>query len=247
VRAYAHSLVAAGKKAATVELHAVALRQLGLYLVRLGIVTHGVDDDLGLPSPKTQVYQRGALSKKQARHLVELTGANTLKEKRNQAILALMARAGLRSCEVVRARVQDLQVLQGVNVLWVQGKGRLSPDCFVVLNEKAHQALADYLATRRDLDGAQPLIAPLDAAKSHPLTERQVQRMMTAALQEAGLKGTRITVHSLRHTAASLAIAAGAPLPAVQKMMRHEDPRTTSRYIHLRGRLKRPAENALDF
>lgn len=247
VRRYAHHLIDSGKKAATVELHAVALRQLGHYLVREGFLAAGVDEELGLPRPESVIYQRGSLSKRQACHLVDFSGCDTDKAKRNQAVLALMARAGLRSCEVVRAKVQDVQVFNGAVVLWVQGKGKLAPDSFVVLNEKARAALADYLATRGQVEGSDPLIAPLDPAKKNHLTERQVQRLITRCLSEAELKSERITVHSLRHTAASLAIGAGAPLPAVQRMMRHEDPRTTTRYIHLRRRLRQSAENSLDF
>ena len=247
VRCWVHHLITAGKKAATVEVHAAALRQLGKYLVREGALTVGVDDHLDLPAPESVVYQRGSLSKRQACRLVTASGSDTAKEKRNQAVLALMARAGLRSCEVVRAKVQDVQIYKEVLVLWVQGKGKLSPDNFVVLNDKAREALADYLATRGQVAGTDPLIAGLKPTKKTHLTERQVQRMMTECLQDANLKSERITVHSLRHTAASLAIAAGVPLVAVQRMMRHEEPRTTARYIQLRRKLSRAAENALDF
>ena len=247
VRAWVHHLIASGKKAATVEVHAVALRQLGHYLVREGILAEGVEEDLGLPAPESVVYQRGALSKRQARSLLDLAGSDTTKQKRNQAVLALMARAGLRSCEVVRAKLHDIQVQDGAVVLWVQGKGKLSADSFVVLNEKAREALADYLATRGPALGSDPLIAALDPAQKGPITERQIQRMMTGCLRQAELKSERITVHSLRHTAASLAIAAGAPLTSVQRMLRHEDLRTTTRYVHMRRKLSRAAETALDF
>jgi len=43
-----------------------------------------------------------------------------------------MSRAGLRSCEVVRANVGDLaSSSEGLCLLWVQGKGHLSKDAFV--------------------------------------------------------------------------------------------------------------------
>lgn len=247
VRQWVHHLLQAGKAAATVELHAAALRQLGNYLVRTGRSAAGVDPDLVVPRPEKQVYQRAPLSKKQAKKLVAITGTEGVAAQRAQAIMALMLRAGLRSCEVVRADVCHLQELNGYPVLWVQGKGRLSADSFVVLNSKAHAALLAYLETRPELAPDEPLVVSLDQRGPGRLTERQVQRIVTAALEAAGLKKERISTHSLRHTAASLAIAAGVSLCAVQAMMRHTDPRTTARYVHLRGRLKRSAESSLDF
>lgn len=247
VRQWVNHLIHAGKRAATVELHAAALRQLGNYLVRTGQSAAGVDPDLVVPRPESTVHQRGSLSKKQAKKLVAATGSETVAAKRAQAIMALMLRAGLRSCEIVRAQVGHLQDLNGYPVLWVQGKGRLSADSFVVLNPKTLAALQAYLATRRDPGPEEPLVVSLDQRGPGRLTERQIQRIVTAALEAAGLKEERITPHSLRHTAASLAIAAGVSLCAVQAMMRHNDPRTTARYVHLRGRLKRSAESSLDF
>src|SRR5690606_17780872 len=53
-----------------------------------------------------------------------------------------------------------------------------------------------------------------------------------AAAERAGLVG--VTPHGLRHTAASLAIAAGASVVAVQKMLGHSSPSVTlDVYSHL--------------
>jgi integrase len=58
------------------------------------------------------------------------------------------------------------------------------------------------------------------------------QRQFDKAVREAGLDG--LTPHELRHTAASLAIAAGANVKAVQAMLGHTSATTTlDRYGHL--------------
>ena len=49
--------------------------------------------------------------------------------------------------------------------------------------------------------------------------------------QAAGLTGVR--VHDLRHTAASIAIGAGASLAIIGRLLGHTQPQTTSRYTHL--------------
>ncbi|MFE3659104.1 tyrosine-type recombinase/integrase [Streptomyces sp. NPDC059165] len=59
-------------------------------------------------------------------------------------------------------------------------------------------------------------------------------RIFDPAVKEAGLEGMRITPHKLRHTAASLAIAAGADVKCVQTMLGHKDAAMTLNvYSHL--------------
>ena len=53
-------------------------------------------------------------------------------------------------------------------------------------------------------------------------------------MEGAGLDGTGLTPHKLRHTAASLAIAAGADVKVVQAMLGHATATMTlDRYGHL--------------
>ena len=59
-------------------------------------------------------------------------------------------------------------------------------------------------------------------------------RVFDPAVKEAGLSGMGITPHKLRHTAASLAIAAGADVKVVQLMLGHKDAAMTLNiYGHL--------------
>jgi len=59
-------------------------------------------------------------------------------------------------------------------------------------------------------------------------------RIFDPAVKEAGLDGMGVTPHKLRHTAASLAIAAGADVKVVQTMLGHKDASMTLNiYGHL--------------
>ena len=49
------------------------------------------------------------------------------------------------------------------------------------------------------------------------------RRVFAPAVKRAGLADRGLTPHSLRHTAASLAIAAGADIKVVQTMLGHKD------------------------
>jgi integrase/recombinase XerD len=55
----------------------------------------------------------------------------------------------------------------------------------------------------------------------------------------------RLTPHSMRHTAITLALDAGASLRDVQDFTGHRDPRTTRRYDHSRHNLDRNAAYTL--
>ena len=58
------------------------------------------------------------------------------------------------------------------------------------------------------------------------------QRIWKPALNRAGLP-TNLRIHDLRHTAAALMIAEGAPITLVQRQLGHSSVVTTQRYAHL--------------
>jgi integrase len=77
-----------------------------------------------------------------------------------------------------------------------------------------------------------------------PKKRRFINRLYLTA---AGLKSRRITPHSLRHTAITLAINGGNGdnLLRVQQMARHGDISTTLGYFHEFDRLKNAAERSI--
>ena len=50
------------------------------------------------------------------------------------------------------------------------------------------------------------------------------------------MDGRTLSVHSLRHTAGTLALRTGSDLRQVQDLLGHADPRTTSIYAHFGDR-----------
>jgi integrase len=64
-----------------------------------------------------------------------------------------------------------------------------------------------------------------------PVRDDSVRRTLNRALKKAGLP--HIRVHDLRHTAGSLLVAAGVPMPTVADFLGHSSPATTaSVYAH---------------
>ncbi len=87
-----------------------------------------------------------------------------------------------------------------------------------------------------------------------PIGVRVIQDMMRDSLRQAGLLDQRIgdtktvrriTPHSLRHSAATIALERGAPLHQVQDMLRHADIQTTMLYTHNKERIINAAEHRI--
>lgn len=140
----------------------------------------------------------------------------------------------------------------GEAVLWIQGKGRDEADDFVLLTEETLKPIRTYLSARAKLLGQPADEEPLFSSCSNrndgqPLTTRSISRLIKQALQRVGIDDKRLTAHSLRHTAITMAIKGGASLQQAQAMARHSDPRTTMIYFHNLDRIAQGAERYISF
>lgn len=173
---------------------------------------------------------------------------NTQTGKRNYAIVNLMARTGLRVIEVARATMNDIRQESGETVLWVHGKGRTEKDDFVVLVQAAMEPIQEWLNAQTAVSPDAPLFPSLSRRnRGKHLTTCAISRIVKHAMRNVGIDSERLTPHSLRHTAVSLAIAGGASLAQAQAMARHTNPRTTMIYFHNFKRVKDAAEKCVQF
>ena len=146
---------------------------------------------------------------------------------------------GIRWAEASAIKVGRLQVPQRririvQNYTDVKGELALGP---VKNHEKRSvplpRSFADELGTLARGKGANDLL--FTAPEGGPLRYSNFRsRIFDPAVKEAGLEGMGVTPHKLRHTAASLSIAAGADVKVVQTMLGHKDASMTLNvYGHL--------------
>jgi len=230
----------------TVSVYLVAIRQFLSYLVERGILPSNPAKEVKRPRiPKT--HQRDALTAESARNLLHIISRDSLKGSRDFAMINLMLRTGIREIEVSRARIGDIAEKEGARILEIHGKGRETKDSFVVLTDEAYQPIEEYLFLRSDVTPSSPLFVSAGNRSRGKLSTRGIRSLVSCYLNSAGLKSRRITPHSLRHTAITLAINGGNGdnLLRVQQMARHESIGTTLGYFHEFDRLNNAAERSI--
>lgn len=184
---------------------------------------------------ETKEHRRGFLSCEEMKRLLAVVNADTLQGKRDKAILAVMMTAGLRTIEISRLHVGDVQHNGGVCYLEVLGKGRDDTEA-VKLSRKAEQLIRDWLAAREAVDivsDDSPLFCSLSRNSfGEVLSSNSVSTLTKGYLEAAGLKTKAITAHSLRHSMATNSLLKGASLMEVQQQLRHANLSTSQIYLH---------------
>lgn len=231
-------------KPATVSSYLASVRSFYAYSEDNGIenIAHRVK---GVTDSRS--FKKEPLTPDQARRLLASIDRSTEKGMRDFAILNLMLRTGLRDIEIVRANCKDIQTKAGVDVLYVQGKGRASKDSFVVLTPKALSPITTYLEKRGNVNELDPLFASVSSRNAgERLTVRSISRIAKSALRAIGIDDERYTAHSLRHTAITFSLLGGATERDAQQMARHANITTTMLYSHDIDRIKHAAEREID-
>jgi len=159
---------------------------------------------------------------------------STEQGKRLFAIYLLAVNAGLRTVEISRANIRDLEVKDGNAALYVWGKGHAEPDTKKPLAPEVYAAILDYLNSRTDNPtGAAPLfVSTGNRSGGKRIAPTTISTMLKRALQAAGFDSDRLTAHSLRHTAGQNVMKiTGKNIYETQMYMRHSSPQTTEIYL----------------
>lgn len=176
-------------------------------------------------------YKKDYLTSHQSQRVLECIDTNSIKGKRDYAIIALMLTCGLRTVEVVRANIEDIKNVGDYTALFVQGKGRDEKNEQVKIDPRVEEAIRSYLSVRYDRNAAL-FISTSNNNNGQRMTTRSISMLVKQALKNAGFDSDRLTAHSLRHTAGTLALINGAKLTDVQQLLRHSNINTTMIYNH---------------
>lgn len=216
--------------AATIRRHLASLSSLFDYLCEHNAVTHNPVDGVKRPPIESYTGKTPALGDDQARQLLNFPSGDSLKDKRDRALLATLLYHGLRRSELCKLTVRDAtHQRRGVTHLKISGKGGKTR--FVPLHPAASGFIADYLESAgHGDDEAGALFRPLHNSRGnseHSLTPDWVYKLVRAYSTTLGFA---VGAHSLRSTAATNALDHGADLAQVQEMLGHANIATTRLY-----------------
>ena len=152
-----------------------------------------------------------------------------LRTDRDRAMVDAMLLGGLRRCEVLGLRLEDVRAGEG-RVFIADGKGgrqRLIP-----MSGRFFNRLARYLDSERPNTATDAVFVVLKGPRrGSPLSAAGLDEIMRGARGRAGLE--HASCHELRHTCLTRLREAGMSIEALQAQAGHASIETTRVYLHL--------------
>lgn len=235
VLAWRANLENQGLAGSTIRRKLAALASLYDYLCEVNAVTH--NPVKGVKRPKVESYEgkTPALGDAQARALLDAPPTDTLKGKRDRAILSLLLYHALRREELTKLLVKDFnQERRGVPHLRVQGKGGKLR--YVPTHPNTLRLVAEYLeasghGAELNLPLFRRLRAPRAGTIAAALTPGAVySEVVVRYMKKVGITGDNMGPHALRATAATSALEHQADIAKVQEWLGHASISTTRVY-----------------
>ena len=241
----------AGLSASTIRHRLAAVSSFYGYLVVRGEVAAN-PVPRGLPTRKSRHRDRGTVplvrGVRRLPRILEPIEVETLmaalRTERDRAIVQAMLLGGLRRCEVLGLRLEDLRLGEW-RVFIAEGKGghqRLVP-----VSQTFFATVARYLNDERPAQAStdRVFVALKGRTRGGPLSAEGLDEMLANARARAGL--THGTCHELRHTCFTRLREGGMAIEALQAQAGHRSIASTRIYLHLgadwlAGEYKRAAE-----
>ncbi len=205
------------------KLMVTALRSLFRFLHLRG----SVEKDLAGAVPAVAGWRQSGLPKFISSHelkrLLKSCDQRTHVGRRDFAVVLLLARLGLRRCEVVALELDDIHWREGEIV--IRGKG--CKDARLPLPSDVGNTVAAYIQRGRPATASRAVFLSC-RAPYRPMTGNAITGILHQASDRAGLP--RMGSHRLRHTAATQMLRQGATLSDIAQVLRHRSIDTTAIY-----------------
>lgn len=208
------------------KLLVTSLRSFFRFLLQDG----EIEVDLAAVVPSVADWRRSTvpnyLSQEDVERVLDTCDRSTALGRRNYAILLLLARLGLRACEVARLELDDIDWHAGE--LTVHGKG-FKCDRLPLIPEVG-EALADYVRQGRPRCSTRRVFIRARAPIRQMGEKGAVNAVVYSAIRKAGLKAPTRGSHLLRHSLATGMLHAGASMAEIGEVLRHRSLSTTEIY-----------------
>lgn len=202
----------------------IAIRRFFIYITdNQGLLENNPMKNLDIPKSKKALPKY--LTLEEAQRLLSVIDGPY--KERDYAIITLFLNCGMRLSELVSIDYNDIKA---DGSLVITGKG--NKERTVYLNNACLKAIADYMKKRPN-DGVKDKALFL-SSRNQRISPKTVQHIVYSNLDKAGLGDRGLSVHKLRHTAATLMYQHGnVDLLLLKEILGHENLGTTEIYTHI--------------
>ncbi len=202
----------------------ISIRRFFIYLTdNQGMLDYNPMKNLDIPKTKKALPKYLTLEEAE----VLLSVVDGPYKERDYAIITLFLNCGMRLAELVSIDYNDIKA---DGSLIITGKG--NKERTVYLNQACINAITAYMKKRPN-DGVKDRALFL-SSRNQRISPKTVQHIVYTNLDKAGLGDRGLSVHKLRHTAATLMYQHGnVDVLLLKEILGHENLGTTEIYTHL--------------
>ena len=217
-----------GLSSSTVNRKTAAVRTLYRFLVKRGYAEENPAEDIR--TPKIEKKSVEYLSIEETERLLEQPD-DSVKGRRDRAMLELMYATGMKVSEIVEADLDDINLKMGFIACGDDDKNmRIIP-----MGSLCREAMRIYLEnSREELAADSEQKAIFVNVNGERLTRQGVWKIIRGYAAKAGIE-KKITPQVLRHSFAIHMIQNGADVKSLQEMLGHADAATTQMYLRAAG------------
>lgn len=205
------------------------LRNFLRFLAANGVIGPGLDKQIDRPRIYRQEQLPRALPWATVQQLLRSIDRHQAIGKRDYAMILLMASYGLRACDVVALKLEDILWRNGYLRIRQSKTGNLLE---LPLTGPVSSAICDYLTKVPRHRGYRQVFLRL-RAPSGPLKSTAVIEAFQAWSQKSGLDIPFKGVHCIRHSYAIHLLRRGVSLKSIGDLLGHRSPESTAVYLRL--------------
>ena len=225
VVAYLNKLKAAGRSPSTVNRKLASVRSFYNYMQGENLISD--NPARGIKTPSIEKKELEYLSIKEIDQLLD-SPDDSLKGRRDRAILEVLYATGIKVSELIDANVEDVNFRMG----FITCYGESSKTRIIPMGRPARAALEDYVYEVRDqlLEDNKDEKALFVNYYGKRLTRQGLWKILREYGEKSGIKH-KLTPNTLRNSFAVHMLQNGADLKSLQELMGHEDIMATQVYL----------------